>query len=290
MNEKVWEHVDGTPHSENGPLGCLPCANIRRELCGDRSRCTTHGCKLRDDGSCVVCVFRERKAEKRREAAKRRRESPRAIASVDVDEAVKRLREVPVLRETLGKRRVKVDVTHRARGCCGGQAFQVSVKSRRFPRYAGRVYVYGGPEATPQRVLEVVIHELCHLATPGCSHNERFRRVFQRAVLEAWGIAVSIDLERGHHENASYAMGEVVTAKLSEMIQGGVLDVSVFAPRPVAKKSRTERANETVEKRATHALKMLSQAEQRLKIAKIVHKRWATKVRYYERAAARRGK
>lgn len=27
----VWKHKDGTPHSSTGPLGCLPCANARRQ-------------------------------------------------------------------------------------------------------------------------------------------------------------------------------------------------------------------------------------------------------------------
>lgn len=27
----LWAHKDGTPHSAQGPLGCMPCANHRRE-------------------------------------------------------------------------------------------------------------------------------------------------------------------------------------------------------------------------------------------------------------------
>jgi hypothetical protein len=26
----VWKHVDGSQHSADGPLGCMPCANKRR--------------------------------------------------------------------------------------------------------------------------------------------------------------------------------------------------------------------------------------------------------------------
>lgn len=28
--EDVWRHRDGTEHSASGPLGCMPCANLRR--------------------------------------------------------------------------------------------------------------------------------------------------------------------------------------------------------------------------------------------------------------------
>lgn len=26
----IWNHPDGTEHSVTGPLGCYPCANLRR--------------------------------------------------------------------------------------------------------------------------------------------------------------------------------------------------------------------------------------------------------------------
>lgn len=220
-----------------------------------------------------------------REAARRRRQNPRVLGGVDVDAAVAQLRTVEPIRSLLdARRKIRVDVGHTADLGplnCGGRAFISKTRPR--------MRVYGGPEVVPERVLEVVIHELCHLALPaGVSHGERFRRTYARAVREAWGIEVPIDGDRAGRKNYSYRMGDVVTERLRDLIARGIVCPPRLAP-PSPKPSRAERSAELVEKRAAHAAKMLANAERKLKLAKTVHARWRAKVSYYERVAAKRG-
>lgn len=236
--------------------------------------------KIPSTGECYHCLRRERQLS----AAKRRRETPHVLGGVDVVLAVAGLRQVPVFAELLGRRKVGVDVGHEAAyrdDRCGGRAW--------ISKNRPRLRVYGGANAQPARVLEVVLHELCHLALPrGTHHGERFRRTFQRAVREAWGIEVPLEVERENHANASYKMGELVVEELRAKIAAGLVDT--FPPAPAAPKpSRAERTAELVEGRAAHAEKMLAKAERKLKLAKTVHARWRAKVSYYERVAARRG-
>lgn len=231
--------------------------------------------KLPSTGECYHCLRRDRQ----RDAAQRRRENPRALAGVDVDSAVDAFRELPVFADL--PRRFRVDVGHTATGGCGGRAFL----SKKRPK----MRVYGGPETTPERVLEVVLHELCHLALPsGVHHGERFRRTFARAVREAWGFEVPVDVAREHHGNASYKMGEITIERLRELIAEGKIET--FPPEPPAPKpSRAEHLAEIVKLREEHAEKMLARAERRLKLAKTVHAKWRAKVSYYEKQAAKRG-
>lgn len=167
-----------------------------------------------------------------------------------------------------------VDVGHTAWNACGGRAWQKKIR------------VYGGPTSTPANVLEVVIHELCHVALPARHHHdERFRRVFQRAVREAWGIEAPLTAPARAGCKA-YGVGDLVREKLEQLIADGA--VTVHAPKPVQKTPRSKLAEALREKRAAHAETMLRRAEKRLKIAKTVQRRWAQKVRYYERVAARK--
>lgn len=229
------------------------------------------------------CRWCERK-KLAREAAQRRRANPRVLGGVDVDEAVEHLRRVEPLKSLLPRRRIRVDVghtTHRGDGGCGGRAFISKTRPR--------MRVYGGADVVPERVLEVVLHELCHLALPaGVSHGERFRRTFARAVREAWGIEVPVDGDREGYANYSYRMGWLVIEQLRGLIASG--SVNIYPPEPAQPKpSRAERNAQLIEKRAAHAAKMLAAAERKLKLAKTVHARWRTKVSYYERVAAKRG-
>ncbi len=244
----------------------------------DTELCPKCGMTLSHSDSEPFCL-RCRREERQKAAAQRRRETPRALAGVDVDAAVAHLQGLPVLVGLIGKRPVKVDVGHHAEGGCGGRAW---------PRQR-KIRVYGGPDTTPARVLEVVVHELCHVATPRHGHDERFRRVFQRAVREAWGVEVPIDVERDWHKNASYRMGEIVITELTVKIMRDELNLSVYATKPVEKAPRAELVQERVEKRAAHAVTMLRKAERKLALAKTVRARWAKKVGYYERQAAKRG-
>lgn len=209
----------------------------------------------------------------------RRRENPRALAGVDVDAAVAWMLKLPVFNELIPKRKngrkLQVDVGHRSR-TYSGRAWPSRFKIR----------VAAGPDATPAQVLVVCLHELTHIATPRCHHNERFRRVLQRALREAWELAVPIDPPLGNSKLLAYAMDQLAMAALDTAIKLGEADT--FPAKAVERKPRvTTRA--LVEKRAAHAATMLARAERKLKLAKTIRQRWATKVAYYERAAAKRG-
>lgn len=59
-------------------------------------------------------------------------------------------------------------------------------------------------------------------------------------------------------------------------------------PTEAPESSRAELSTALVEKRAAHAVKMMSRAEKRSKAAQRTLTKWREKVRYYERQAARR--
>lgn len=258
-----------------------PSPDFRCDVCGKSTGSSRKQSQPWEPSPCHWCARKERA----RDAARRRRQSPRVLGGVDVDEAVEHLRTVEPLKSLLdARRKIRVDVGHTADVgtlTCGGRAFISKTRPR--------MRVYGGPDVVPERVLEVVIHELCHLALPaGVSHGERFRRTFARAVREAWGVEVPVDLSRDGHKNASYRMGWLVIEQLRDLIASG--SVNTYPPEPAEPKpSRAERSAELVERRAAHAAKMLAAAERKLKLAKTVHARWRTKVSYYERVAAKRG-
>lgn len=194
---------------------------------------------------------------------------------------------LPVFAERIPRRKhgrkLRVDVGHRVeRGDASGHASPSEFKIR----------VAAGPcldDAKTQlqaSVLEVILHELCHIAAPArAHHNETFRRILQRAAREAWAIDVPIDLDRGDNDNRAYAMGHRITNELKKLIESGT--VELFKARSKQAPSRTELAATLVRKRAEHATKMLARAERRLKLAKTLHKRWAEKLCYYERRAAK---
>ena len=147
--------------------------------------------------------------------------------------------------------------------------------------------VAAGPDATPERVLEVLVHEMCHLAVPNDTHHgERFRLTFRKACRELWGIDVPLDAPaRGGV--VAYGMGDIASEMLKEKIARG--EIELFAPTPkkeTPKASRAELSAKLVEKRATHAVKMMTRAEKRAKSAQRTLTKWREKVRYYERKAA----
>ena len=222
--------------------------------------------------------FRCREKAQQQDAARRRREGPRALAGLDIDKVIAWMLTLPVFVDLIPKRKrgrkLQVEVVHLASKLYRGTAY-----TNRF-----KVRISGGPRITQAQVLMICIHELTHIATPRVHHNERFRRVLQRAVREAWGFEVSLDTERGHHSNIAYAMDQVVVNTLGTM----QLKLDVFAPdaKPV-KLPRAITSLALVEKRGAHAQTMLTRAERRLKLAKTVQQRWARKVRYYEKKAAK---
>jgi len=229
------------------------------------------------------CFWCREKAQ-RQAAAKRRCESPRALAGLDVDKIIAWMLTLPVFVELIPKRRrgrkLQVEVVHLASKLYRGTAYWSRFKVR----------ISGGPLITQAHVLMICIHELTHIATPRAHHNERFRRVLQRAVREAWGFEVSLDTERGYRSCIAYAMDQVVVRSLEVMIKAETLDVTAFAPDAAPTKlPRAVASLALVEKRGAHAQTMLLKAERRLKLAKTVQQRWARKVRYYEKQAAKRG-
>lgn len=229
------------------------------------------------------CFWCREKAQ-RQAVTKRRREGPRALAGLDVDKVIAWMLQLPVFVELIPKRKrgrkLGVEVVHLASKLYRGTAFM-----SRF-----RVRISGGPLITQAHVLMVCIHELTHIATPRAHHGERFRRVLQRAVREAWGFEVSLDTPRKHHSNIAYAMDQVVVHSLEVMIKAGTLNVAAFEPDAVpVKLPRAVASLALVEKRSAHAQTMLVKAERKLKLAKTVQQRWVRKVRYYEKQAAKRG-
>jgi hypothetical protein len=151
-----------------------------------------------------------------------------------------------------------------------------------------RIRINAGPYATPERLLEVLVHELVHLACPNHHHDERFRRVFKRACAELWGIDVPLDA-KPVCGNVSYGMGEIAVEQLGEKIERGEIDTFPPDAKPAPKKRRAEATAKSVEKREAHALAMHKKAVTRLKRAKTIEEKWRKKVRYYERQAAKKG-
>jgi SprT-like family protein len=225
-------------------------------------------------GDCHVCVY----LPKMRADVARRRAFGHVVAGVDLDKAFAAYRKLSPFVGNLGK--VKLEVAHRMTGGTRGTAYT----SRR------KLRVAVGPDATPERVLEVLVHEMCHLALPGdVGHGERFRLTFRRACSELWGIDVPLDAPPVNGVVA-YGMGQVATEKLHERIARGEIalfppDSRVEAPKP----SRAELSVKLVEKRASHAVKMMTRAEKRAKAAQRTLAKWRKKVRYYERQAAKTG-
>lgn len=247
-----------------------------RELCPACANKPAGHCRPEGHGPlCYWCHVDEQRRERQRAAAKRRRDNPRALAGVDIDRAVAAFRKLPALRpllaSALGKRsKIVVQVQHRAAGGCGGRAWK------------RRVLVFGGPNATAARVLEVALHELCHVALPGHHHDERFRRVFARACREAWGIEVPVDPPAVQGVRA-YGQGQIAVELLAPLVESA--SVATYPPEP----ARPRPKRDVVAERAEHAAAMLKKAETRLKLARTIRATWAAKVRYYDRAAAKRG-
>ena len=207
----------------------------------------------------------------------RRRALGRVVVGIDLDRALDAYRKLPPFKGHLG--RVKLEIVHRLAKGTRGSAW---CRQR-------RIRLAVGPEATPERVLEVLVHEMVHLALPDrVGHGERYRLAFRRACLELWGIDVPLDATPIYGIIA-YGMGDVLTEKLGEKIARG--EVDLFPPVSTAqapKPTRSERMTALVEKRATHAAKMLARAEKRAQTAQKLLTKWRAKMNYYERQAARK--
>jgi hypothetical protein len=227
-----------------------------------------------EPGACHWCVY----LPKARRNVASRRALGHVVAGVDLDQALAAYRKLPPFVGNLGK--IKLEVAHRMELGTRGTAFL----SQR------RLRVAAGADATPERALEVLVHEMCHLALPndGHHHGERFRRVFKRACQELWGIDVPLDVP-ARQGCIAYGMGDIATAALQEKIALG--EIRLFPPTPkveAPKPSRAELAAKVVEKRAAHAVRMMTRAEKRTQAAQRALTKWRAKVNYYERQAARK--
>jgi len=214
----------------------------------------------------------------RKEAAAARRKLGHVVAGVDLDRAFATYRKLPPFKGNLGTA-VRFEVAHRSDDGTSGKA-TVGRKRK-------KIRICAGADVTPARVLEVLVHEMTHIALPPyVHHSERFRLTFRRAARECWGIDVPLNVPASQGCIA-YGMGEVAIAELERRISAGEIDTFPPKPRP-AKPSRAELTSKTVEKRAAHAVSMLTRAEKRSKAAQRALTRWKKKVRYYERQAAKK--
>jgi hypothetical protein len=201
---------------------------------------------------------------------------------IDLQEALRQLATLPVFDDAVQpvRRGIKLDI---------GRSQRPSFVSGRAFGRERRLRIVVPHYAHAAEILEVLLHELVHLAMPAASsHGERFRRTLARAASQAWGVEVDPNPPATSDNIRAYALDEHITAALKPLIESGA--VVVPTPAPVAKPSRVEATEALVEKRAAHAVKMLTKAERDVKRAKTREQKWRTKVRYYERVAARRAK
>ena len=177
------------------------------------------------------------------------------------------------------RRGVKLNIVRSAKpGYIRGTAF---LRSRRL-----RLVI--GPWVPGSLVLGYFLHELVHLALPRRTHhNERFRRTLARAAEEAWGITVDPNPPKGRRRVLAYEVDSAIETKLRVLLDQGELDIPLAAatPRP----SRQEHIERAVAARAAHAMKMHKRATTRLARAKTLERQWRSRVRYYERKAAKSG-
>lgn len=223
-----------------------------------------------------ACYWCETLPALKRDVA-RRRKLGHIVAGVDLDRALAAYRKLPPFKGNLGRRKIELQVVHRLERGTRGTAY---MRER-------RIRIAAGPQATPERVLEVLVHEMVHLVCPlREQHGERFRRVFKRACLELWDIDVPIDAKPSMGVIA-YGMGEIATQKLKEKIARG--EIKLFPPKAEPPKpTRAELMGRVVEARAEHAIHMHKQALKRLKRARDTEAKWRKKVRYYEAQAAKK--
>lgn len=227
----------------------------------------------------TLARWKKIRAEKEKAAAARRCR-PTIAAGVDLLLALAWMRRLPCLRH-VGK--VKLVVAHSAYRHSRGTAY---LRQR-------QVRLRIGSEATAAYTLELLLHELVHLALPPKTHHgESFRRLLRVAAREAWGIDVSID-QAPMMGVVAYGMDDVIRRALDGLLVLDPSRVDTFPPTPsptdtTPAPSRAERLAEVVERRARHAEKMLARAERRSKLAQKALIKWRQKARYYERVAAKR--
>lgn len=209
-----------------------------------------------------------------------RRKLGAVAAGIDIKKALAAYRKFPPFVGNLGH--LKLRVGHRAESKYSGHA----------KTYRREIRVAYGPSATKAEVLEVLMHEMVHLACPRReAHGERFKLTLRRAARELWGIEVPVvqGKDRGDEHNAAYAMDRLIMAALEGLIAVGKVETFPYEPAPPKPKA-VRPPGLLVERRAAHAVRMFARAEKRAQAAQRTLTKWRQKVRYYERVAAASGK
>lgn len=204
---------------------------------------------------------------------------------VDVPALLRELQALPVFQDTpVSVRRVKLDVGNSRDRYVSGTA----------SHYRRRLRIVIGQWVTAAAVAETLLHELVHLSMPvGVAHGVRFRLTLARAAREAWGIVVDPHpppgtWSHGRDKCSAYVLDDAIEAALQPLIEAGVVRI----PEPTRHdraESLAKKRSADIEKRAAHALRMWTKAQQRLKRAKTIEEKWRKKNRYYERVAAKEG-
>lgn len=226
---------------------------------------------------CWNCIQKKREEYLKADRQKDRR--LRAIAKtydIDVLALARQLAKLPVFKDTpysVGRVRVKVSYAASRGGGHGSRS---------------GILVRVSPGVDVAHIMETTLHELVHAALPRSNnHDERFRLTLARAAREAWGVVIDPNVRQHSSRIKAYVLDDRIEAVLRYELGEG--RVTYPKKQPVAKKSRAELSVALVEKRAAHAVKMLVRAEKRAKTAQRSLTKWRTKVRYYEKVAAKRG-
>jgi hypothetical protein len=135
-------------------------------------------------------------------------------------------------------------------------------------------------------VLELLLHELCHVKLPDVGHSEQFIGQVVRAARALWGVQVDgwLTIERGEANKRAYAVDEVILHELQARIESGayVPAAAKAAPEPL---TAAARGAARTAKREARARAMLQEHMSKLSREQKLVRKWRAKVTYYERAA-----
>lgn len=159
--------------------------------------------------------------------------------------------------------------------------------------WRNRIRLHVAADTSLASTLELLLHELVHMSLPqGEGHSERFILRTVRAAKEMWGVEIDkpLDTPSGAWKVKAYAVDDRLRDALHEKLRTGALLIPnvpyTFPPKPIDLAARRQ---QVVEKRAERARKMLAKNEAKLKRTQKLVSKWRVTVRYYERAAAKRG-
>lgn len=263
-----------------------------REALGERHVCGQAGVRTEPCEGCTNCFALDAKEVEARRSAAEGRKTPYHFQGVDLRAELKRFCRLPVFAGGFPGARWKPGKLPPLRVRWGADPRKKHV-SGHAKTYASCIVMTVNPKSTLADVLETLLHELVHVSLPGHFwHNETFLLRLARAAREAWTIEVSaLDVEaKGTYlrpPRLDTAIRQALEKKFAANPES--MPASAPEPKPVPPVDLVEKRKKMVEKRALHAGQMLEKNETKLKrIQKLVTK-WRTAVRYYERAAAKRG-